>query len=70
MVLPVDEAPQELPQSQPPPSPPPPQAPEEEDRQPLMLLALNSTTGIDWDELQTKVIGPSSFTSSSLIPVL
>lgn len=33
--------------------PPSPQT--EEDHEPLMLLALNSTAAVEWDELQTKV---------------
>ncbi|KAF9469697.1 hypothetical protein BDZ94DRAFT_1243052 [Collybia nuda] len=49
MVLPVDEVPQEPVQSQ-----PPLQISEGEDHQPLMLLALNSTAAVDWEELQTK----------------
>ena len=33
-----------------------PSSPEmEEEHEPLMLLALNSTAAVEWDELQTKV---------------
>jgi hypothetical protein len=64
LVLPVDDAPEALPPPQTQPQPQPSQALEEEDHQPLMLLALNSTTAVDWDELQTKVSDSSFFASS------
>jgi hypothetical protein len=34
---------------------PSPASTDSEDREPLMLLALNSTPGVEWDELETKV---------------
>lgn len=43
VVLPVDEPPEMLPQPLP------------EDYQPLMLLVLNSTDEVEWEELQNKV---------------
>ncbi|KAJ7750188.1 hypothetical protein B0H16DRAFT_1549772 [Mycena metata] len=42
VVLPVDEAPELLPMPLP------------DDYQPLMLLVLNSTDAVEWDDLQTK----------------
>ncbi|KAJ7634153.1 isoprenoid synthase domain-containing protein [Mycena polygramma] len=47
VVLPVDEPPELLPQPLP------------DDYQPLMLLVLNSTDAVEWDDLQTKAVAPS-----------
>ena len=38
------------------------------DTDPVMLLALNSTASVTWEELEFKVIGESSFEWCSLIP--
>lgn len=48
MVLPVEEPRKE------------PRQPLPEDYQPLMLLALNATDAVGWDELQSKVRCPST----------
>lgn len=44
LVLPVDEPLEDLPQPVP------------EDHQPLMLLTLNATDTVSWEELQSKVL--------------
>ncbi|KAF8224660.1 hypothetical protein L208DRAFT_1409821 [Tricholoma matsutake] len=45
LVFPVDEAVEPLPQSK---------LPSKDDHHPLMLLALNATSVVEWEELQTK----------------
>lgn len=42
------------------------QGPNGSDRQPLMLLALNSTDSVEWDDLQTKVKYPRSFAAGNI----
>jgi hypothetical protein len=48
VVFPVDETVESLPQLK---------LPSKDDHHPLMLLALNATSAVEWEELQSKVSG-------------
>jgi hypothetical protein len=58
----VDETVESLPQSK---------LPSKDDHHPLMLLALNATSGVEWEELQSKVSDSLAFNWCQLyLPLL